>query len=155
MKSKYFLIPIIAASLFIVGISAVATTTTARTLEIQTIFINPTGDNSTALNGTRYILNGTDDEIRKQYYVLGEEFNKQGNTTAGDSIMFIFKNGSTVTETYTGKYRGPGADQLIEDVTEDVTIPIGEPGDKICWVDTPHVKTHWVCGGKGGTVVEG
>jgi hypothetical protein len=57
-------------------------------LEIQTIFINPTGDNSTALNGTRYILNGTDDEIRKEYYVLGEEFNKQGKEIRRPEILY-------------------------------------------------------------------
>jgi hypothetical protein len=143
MRSKYFLIPIITASLFLIGISVVPTATFGRTLTVQSIYLYPLGDNATStLNGTRYIINGTDEQIANKYYELGEDFDKQVGVKVGDPVKFIFKNGSAVTVSYTGEYRNPASEQLLR----DVLVPLGEPGDIICWTDEPDLEIHYVCG---------
>jgi hypothetical protein len=138
--SKYFWIGIISISVVFSATLTVSSAAFARTLTVQSIFLNPSGDNATALNGTKYILEGTDEEIASQYYKLGEEFDKKTGIKKGDPVTFMYKNES-VTIPYTGEYKNPAADELLD----KVLVPIGKPGDDICWLYGEDLQMHFVC----------
>jgi hypothetical protein len=62
----------------------------------------------------------------------------------GDSLGFMFKNNTVITIPYTGEYKNPAAEQILN----DVLIPLGSEGDELCWIDEPdwNIQWHWVCG---------
>jgi hypothetical protein len=142
MVSEYFPIGLISMFIMFAGTITVSSPAFAATLTVQSIFLNPSGDNATALNGTKYILNGTDQEVSSQYYKLGEEFDKKAGIKPGDPVNFVFENNTSVTIPYAGEYKNPASDALIENA---ITIPVGEQGDTICWISGPRIQRHWVC----------
>jgi hypothetical protein len=144
MVSEHFLIGLISMFIIFAGTLTVSSPAFAPTLTVQSIFLNPSGDNATSLNGTKYILNGTAEEIASQYYRLGEEFDKKAGIKPGDPVNFIFENNTSMTIPYTGEYKNPASDALVE--TANITIPVGSEGDTICWVSGPKVQRHFVCG---------
>jgi hypothetical protein len=61
----------------------------------------------------------------------------------GDSLGFMLNN-TVITIPYTGEYKNPAAEQILN----DVLIPLGSEGDELCWIDEPdwNIQWHWVCG---------
>ena len=117
------------------------------TLTVVSIIEDRVGDNATTFNGSKYIIEGTDEEIASRYYELGTEFDRQSAIQPGDPVTFMFRNNSNITIPYTGEYKNAGADAVLNQVFH----PLGEPGDRICWytlrASTGEIirQTHFVC----------
>jgi hypothetical protein len=101
-------------------------------LSIEEIFEKQTGGNNTTFNGTKYSivhnLTGTIGEITDQYYKLGQEFDKKSGIKPGDPVTFVFRNNSIFTVPYTGNYKNP----IAEDLLEDIFSPLDGP--RPCWI---------------------
>jgi hypothetical protein len=147
MKSSAFVVMFMGVvSVIFAGTLTISSTAIARTLTVVGIIVDKVGDNATTFNGTKYITEGTDEEITSRYYELGTEFDKQSGIQPGDPVTFVFGNNSNVTIPYTGEYKNPGADAVLDEVFH----PLGEPEDRICWFTVRQggviiLQTHYVC----------
>jgi len=110
-------------------------------LTISSIFVKQVQDNKTSFSGENVTLTGTRDEVTKKYYELAEEFDKKSGIKPNENVTYVFKNKTEVTIPYSG-YRNNASQQLLYDVLH----PLGEPGDKLCWIDEPDLQMHYVCG---------
>jgi hypothetical protein len=138
-------------AIFLIATSMVivATTITASiyaqnntiNLTVSSLFVKQNPDNSTSFTGNNVTLTGTKDEVANKYYELAEQFDKQSGIKPNENVTYIFKNKTEVTIPYTG-YRNNASQQLFADVLH----PLGEPGDKLCWIDEPDLQVHYVCG---------
>jgi hypothetical protein len=69
-------------------------------------------------------------------------------------VTFTFRNNTNVTVPYAGAYKNSASEELLNDALNGTTpmaaakvihIPIGSPGDTICWISGPNIQTHYVC----------
>jgi hypothetical protein len=110
-------------------------------LTVSSLFVKQIKDNMTSFTGNNVTLTGTKDEVTNKYYELAEQFDKQSGIKPNENVTYIFKNKTEVTIPYSG-YRNNASQQLLADVLH----PLGEPGDKLCWINEPDLQMHYVCG---------
>jgi hypothetical protein len=131
----FLMVMLFAVALFSVNLNA-----SAQNLTLSSIFVKENPDNTTSYNGTIHTLEGTDEEIIKQYYELADEMDKK-LVTKPSEVTFVFQNNTNMTIPY-DEYKSTPPEEFIDQIMSIKKLPGG------CWIwrEGPQglQEWHWV-----------